>query len=232
VVVIPRNIGFSKMVNDLMKNIFENNPIVIFVILLILFILIGSAGIGFAITNPNPLPLMGWIVFLGFIVIPGIIIYSLTFGFEISNKQTKTIEDRRDSLLCDEKGFSVVMPLHAATWIIHWDSIETIIYTNFSSDDEAYYSFKLNKIPEYSVHENPWWLAKLFPMKPKRKSVRVGSDSKNFSQLPHAVKSYLELSEYWKPNQNYDSIQLLFDRQKRTLDEIRKSESQKMICRF
>lgn len=87
------------MVDSLMKNIFDNNPMVIFVILLLLFILMGCAGIGFAITNPNPLPLMGWIVFLGFIVIPGIIIYSLTVA--ISHKRAKEIADMQ--LLFDKQ---------------------------------------------------------------------------------------------------------------------------------
>jgi hypothetical protein len=213
------------MVNSLMKNIFENNPMVIFVILLFLFILMGCAGIGFAITNPNPLPLMGWVVFLGFILIPGVIIYHLSRISKPKVRLAKVIEDKRESLLFDENGISMVMPLHSATWFVNWDSIETIVYTNFSADDYAYYSFDLNKIPEYSGHENPFWLARLFPLKPKRKWVRVSSDSKDFSQVPHIVKQYLELSEYWKPNQHYDSIQLLFDRQKRTLDEIRKSET-------
>lgn len=235
-----------------MKNFFDNNPALIFIIPLIFFLLLGLVGLYFSITSPEPVPFYGWIVIGGFILIPGLIIYSLTIGFEISDKQAQAIEDRRESLVFDQNGISVVMPLQAATWIIHWDSIETIIYTNFSSDDHAYFEFYLNKIPEYVVHENPWWLAKLFPMKPNRKWVRVSGDARNFSQLPNAVKQYLELNkpvdfsdprkgslvsstvkiqngktvttEHWKPKQHYDSTQLVFDRQKRSLEDLDSSK--------
>lgn len=207
-----------------MKKIFENNPTLIFIIPLTIFLLLGLVGLYFATISPEPVPFYGWIVLGGFILIPGLIIYSLTIGFEMSDKQVKAIEDRRESLLFDENGISIVMPLQAATWIIQWDSIQTITYET-SDDDINCFWLELNKIPEYSGHDNPWWLAKLFPMKPRRKWVRVKSDARNFSQLPNAVKQYLGWSEHWKPNTNYASVRLLFDRQKRSLEDVHSSQS-------
>lgn len=216
------------------------------------FILIGSGLLYFFIVIPNPVPFYGWIMPVVFILIPALILNSLTFNVNIgqgfSEKKLKEMEGQRESLLFDEKGIALVMPLMGATWFIRWPSIETIIYTDYRSDDHAWFEFTLDSIPDCQLHENRWWLAKLFPSMPKRKWARVNSDAKNFSQLPQVVKKYLEshqsvdysdsrkgtlisrdveikggittTREHWIPKRDYEPVQLIFDRQKRTLDEI------------
>lgn len=233
-----------------MDNFFTKYSEQIVIASLIVFILIGCGILYLFIVLPADIPFYAWIFPAGFILIPGLILKSiLGFGSGgLSEKQLKQIEDGRESLLFDDKGVTLVMPLMGSTWFIGWDSIETIIYTDYRSDDHAWFEFTLNTIPDYKLHENSWWLAKLFPSKPKRQWVRINSDAKHFSQLPDAVKKYLELNqpvdfsdsrkgalvdrkqeikngvsvttEHWKPKQDYEPVQLVFDRQGRALEEL------------
>lgn len=98
-------------------------------------------------------------------------------------------------------------------------SVSSRTVIGMCTDDQAHFEIQLNKIPDYQIHENSWWLAKIFPLNPKRKWVRVSAEARNFSQLANTVKQYLGWSEDWNSLSNYAAEQLLFDRQERTLKD-------------
>lgn len=233
----------------MMKNIFEKHPMLIFIIPLTLFLLVGCGLLYLMIVTSEPIPFYGWIIAGGFIGVPALILMSFIWGGPaISEKQAQAMEEQREILEFNENGLSLIMPLLAATCFIRWNTIETILYTDYDTDDYVQFLIYFSMTPVVSYHPNPWWLARLFPFKIRKKSLVIKGPCKNFGLLPAMVEKYLgrvELSEFndqrkgtlvsrtiksdgnkkvttehWKPKVNRESCRIVYDRYQRPLDQI------------
>lgn len=171
---------------------------IVFILPLIFFLLIGISAFYFAIKFPKNVPIYGWIIILIFLIVPIILIYRFIYGFTISVKQQKQIEDNRNKLTYSSKGLIIEMPLFDKNCFIDWRSIDAVIYYNYfvSSDFTIYnegYTFYLNTIPVYIKYEKEWWLNKLFPKDSRSKIIDIKNDTRHFSEIPNVLHDYLNL---------------------------------------
>jgi energy-coupling factor transporter transmembrane protein EcfT len=184
---------------QMIKKLIERNAITIFFILpLSFFSIIGFVSIYFAIKFPENVPIYGWITILIFAIIPLILIYGFVFGFTISEKQQKQIEENQKTLTFMDEGITIEMPLSDKNCFINWKSIEAIVYYNYvvSSDFTEYYEgykLYLNTIPVYTKHEKQRWLNKLFPKDAQSKIIDIKNDTKYFFEMPNMIQNYLNL---------------------------------------
>lgn len=227
----------------------------IFIIPSLIFAIIGFIALYFAIKFPENVPFYGWVTISIFAIFPLIIIYGFIFGFSISEKRQKPIENRLDSVSADNAGISLEQTIFDKTCFISWNSIDAIIYYNYyvSSDFTEYYEgykFYLNTIPVYTKYEKQWWLNKLFPKDSTNKIIDIKVETKHFQEIPKMIENYLRTKsnidfknpmkgtlistktyqsknktttiEKWKPNNN-DREQIVFNKLKLTIDEIKKN---------
>lgn len=182
----------------MIKKLIEKNAKLFFFILpLSLFSLIGFVAFYFAIKFPENVPFYGWITILIFAIIPLVLIYGLVFGFSISEKQQRHIEERRNKLFSDDKGITIEMPLFDKDCFISWQSIDAIIYYDYvvRSDFTEYYvgyNLYLNTLPIYTKNEKQWWLNKLFRKDSHSKIINIKVETKCFEEIPKIVEKYLK----------------------------------------
>lgn len=190
-----------------------------------------------------------------FILGPGLILYGLTFGFRISEKTIKKQKERQESVSFDNNGIWYKLPLFDTTQFINWKIIETVIYTNYQSNDNAQFIFHLTQPPIQTMTENPWWLNKIFPfVRRNKKEIIIEDDCKNFQEIPKMLETYLvktnpiDLSEdsrkgtlvssettiknntirteeHWKPNNNDEREKVIFDKYNRNIEQINKQRN-------
>lgn len=231
-----------------MKRIFEKNPVLIFIIPLVIFFLIGCALLYFAVLKSAGVPFYGWIVIGAFIIIPILLIYGFVFGFSPS----KAIETPKNQLVFNPDGINFEMAIFDCSCFIKWTSIDTIIYSDSRNEDYAQYIIFVNELPECTQKENPWWLNRLFPYKQRHNKIRIKSDAINFTALPDLVEKYLRSKvdfefkdsrkgtlidsktftkgnthttiEKWKPASNYEPFEMIYDRYGLTLHDIQKRD--------
>lgn len=124
------------------------------------------------------------------------------------------------------------------------------VSSDFTEHYEGYKLY-LNTIPVYTKYEKQWWLNKLFPKDSKSKIIDIEVDTKGFSKIPNMVENYLETKttidfkhpmkgtlissktyksenksqtiEKWKPNNDRESEQIIFNKLNRTIEEIKKN---------
>lgn len=232
-----------------MKKIFENNPLLVFIIPLAVFFLLGCGLLYLGIFGSKGLPLSGWIMTGVFTVIPAVLIYGFLFGFSISEKQQQAIEARRSELQFNQQGMTVLMPLFDQNCFIQWCSIDTVLYSDLRQEDYSEFTFYLNTLPSYTKTEKQWWLNRLFPQHPKKMKINIKSDCRYFETLPDMLKKYLDSNlrfefkdsrkgillesettskgnvetrtEKWLPVKNYEPLELVYDRYNRTIDELK-----------
>ncbi|MFB9077965.1 hypothetical protein ACFFLS_04765 [Flavobacterium procerum] len=181
---------------NLRKWIAKHSHLIFFIVPLSIFSLIGFLVLIFAITLKWNVDLLGWITISAFAFFPLYLIYGFIFGFSISEKQQKRLEERQNKILFDDKGITIEMPLFDKDCLISWQSIEAIIYYNYivSSDfTEHYEGYKLylNTIPIYTKYEKQWWLNKLFPKDSQSKIIDIDNKTKYFLEIPKIVEKYL-----------------------------------------
>ena len=234
----------------------KNSLFVFFILPLSIFSIIGFTILFFAIKLNWDVDFLGWVTISLFAIFPLILIYGFIFGFSISEKRQKEIEDRLDSLSATEKGMSIELKIFDKTCFVSWNSIDAIIYYNFyvSSDFTEYYEgykLYLNTIPVYTKYEKQWWLNKLFPKDSKSKVIDIKVDTRGFGKIPNMIEDYLktkttidfshpmkgtlisskiynsenktQIIEKWKPNSSKESEQIIFNKLKRTIEEIKKN---------
>ena len=112
-----------------------------FLIPFLLFEIIGFIALYFAIKFSENVPFYGWFTIFIFVFVPLIIIYGIFFGFSISEKRQKQIEERLGSVSANDEGISLEQTIFDKTCFISWNSIDAIVYYNFyvSSDFTEYY---------------------------------------------------------------------------------------------
>ncbi|WP_316803568.1 hypothetical protein [Pedobacter nototheniae] len=185
-----------------------------------------------------------------FVLVPSLLLFDLTYGFSISEKNIKKQAERQSSVAFDQEGIIYKMPLFDTTLLIYWDSIKTVIFRNYNSDENAQFIFYLTKLPLQTLSENPWWLNRIFPNAIKNKNVIViKDDCKGFREIPKMIETYLgkvkafdpsedhrkgtllsskttikqnavQTEEHWKPINNYEPEKVIFDQFDRNIDEI------------
>ena len=213
----------------------------IFSIPLFLILSVGVAALYFGLKFPENIPIYGWIVIALLVLIPVILIYGIIFGFNISKKQYKVIEDRRESILFSEEEICLSIPIFDIDCHIKWSIINRIVYEDHTQSEyptNTAFKFYLNETPHYSKHEKQWWMNRLFPFSSKRKEIVVKDDCKGFYELPEMIQKYLgtkldadfekgilvsskttyrnnekQTFEYWKAKKGYKYRQIIFSRQ-------------------
>jgi len=191
-----------------------------------------------------------YIVSVLFILFPGIILYGLNFGITISEKTNKKQAERQENVTFDKNGIWYKLPLFDTTQFINWKTIETVIYTNYQFDDNAQFIFHLTHPPVQTMTENPWLLNRIFPFALKNKrEVTIQDDCRNFHEIPKMLETYLvntntidlttdyrkgtlvsskttsndntiRIEEYWKPNNNYERENVIYDKYNRSFEQI------------
>jgi len=77
------------------------------------------------------------------------------------------------------------------TQFISWEIIETIIYSNYHSDDQAQFSFYLTQPAIQIASEKPGWLAKvLLPLIKTSKKVVIYENCINFREIPKMLEKH------------------------------------------
>ena len=190
-----------------------------------------------------------------FILFPGLLLYGFTFGFKTSEKTIKKQAERQESVTFDNNGISYKLPIFDTTQFINWKTIETVVYTNYQSDDNAQFIFHLAQPPTQTMTENPWWLNRLFPFALRnRKEVTIEDDCKNFEKIPRMLAKYLantnpidltedyrkgtllsskttiknntiKTEEHWKPSNNYEREKVIYDKYNRTFEQIKQAKN-------
>jgi hypothetical protein len=174
----------------------KNNKFIFFILPFSIFSIIGFSILFFTIKLKWNVDLLGWITISIFAFFPLLMIYGFVFGFSISEKRQKEIDDRKNKLLSDDTGITIEMPLFDKNCFISWKSIDAIIYYNYlvSSDfTEHYEGYKLylNTIPIYTKYKKQWWLNTLFPKDSQRKIIDINNETKCFWEIPKIVEKYL-----------------------------------------
>lgn len=178
------------------KWMMKHSRLVFFIFPLLMFSIVGLIVLFLIVTLKWNVDLFGWITVSLFVFSPLILIYGLLFGFSISEKQQREIGNRQDKLFSDDKGITVEMPLFDKDCFISWQSVDAIIYYNYTvnSDFTAHYEgykLYLNVVPIYIKHEKQWWLNKLFPKDSQSKIIDVNNKTKCFLEIPQMVEKYL-----------------------------------------
>ncbi|MBC8985364.1 hypothetical protein H9X96_06215 [Pedobacter sp. N36a] len=223
-----------------MKRIIEKNPVLIFVIPLLIFFLIGCALLYFAAHTVEMIPFYGWILIGAFIILPMLVIYGFVFGFSPRN----AVASNSNQLIFSPDGINFEMVLFDCSCFIKWNSIDSIIYSDSRNEEYAEYIIYVNELPVCTQKENPWWLNRLFPYQQKHHKISIKSDAVNFKDLPDLVGKYLQskvsfefkdsrkgtlidsktftegstrtTTEHWKPARNYEPFEMIFDKYNRT----------------
>lgn len=223
-----------------MKDIFNKNPKLIFIIPLGIFLLVGLLLLFFAMKYPDHVPIYGWITIILFISVPAFCIYGFTYGFHISEKQQRAIEKQRNVMSYSQEAIKIYKPIVDGTYSIKWPIIDKIVYSDYPSDTHAYYTFYLNDFPEFIKNEKQWWLNRLFPASARSKKLSINNDCQHFYDLPEALKKYLKITtevafvdhrkgklikseqihksgytetiEHWQPNRDVKWEKILFQR--------------------
>ncbi|WP_027388658.1 hypothetical protein [Chryseobacterium gregarium] len=227
------------------------NPFIIINLLLGLFIGIGLGLTVFMILQDVKI-IGAYIVSVLFILFPGTLLYCLNSGFSVSEKTVKKQAERQEHVIFDANGIWYNLPLFDTTQFINWNIIETVIYTNYQSDDHAKFIFRLTKPPVHTMTENPWFLNKIFPFALRnKKEVTIEDDCKNFREIPKMLETYLtntnpidlnaddrketllsskttgkngtvRTEEHWKPDNNYERERIVYDKYNRNSEQIRR----------
>jgi len=230
------------------------NPLLVIKLLLGLFICIGLALTIFIIVHRNKI-VGAYVVSVLFIGFPGIILYGMTLGFRVSEKTITRQIAQQESVTSDHKGLYYQIPLLKTTQFISWEIIETIIYSNYHSDDQAQFSFYLTQPAIQIASEKPGWLAKvLLPLIKRSKKVVIYENCINFREIPKMLEknfssinpvdinevhgkgtllrskttlreNTIQIEEYWKPNPNFEPEKVIYDRYNRTIDELKQSKN-------
>ncbi len=186
-----------------------------------------------------------------FILVPGTLLYGITFGFKVSERTLRKQAERQKSISFDSKGMTYKMPLFDISQFIDWKTIETVIYTAYQTDDNLKFIFYLTQPASQTMTENPWFLNRVFPFAFKnRKDITIEDDCKNFQEIPEMLKKYLgdidfvdlteddrkgtllgskttiknnsiRVEEHWQPNQNYERHKVVYDKYNRTFEQIK-----------
>ncbi len=220
-----------------------------FTIIKLLLALFMSIGLGLTVFMIiQEVKIIGaYVVSVSFFLLPGMILYGLTFGFKVSEKSLRKQVERQESLTFDANGMSYKLPLFDTIQFISWGTIETVIYTNYQSDDNSKFIFHLTEPPHQIRTENPWFLNRLFPFASRnRREITIDDDCKNFHDIPVMLDKYLaktnpvdltedykrgtllssetkikgatiKTEELWKPNNTYEREKVVYDRYNRTL---------------
>ncbi|MGJ1333818.1 hypothetical protein [Sphingobacterium sp. UBA1897] len=230
------------------------NPLLVIKLLLGLFICIGIALIILMMVH-NSKVVGAYVVSGLFILFPGIILYGMTVGFRVSEKTITRQIAQQESVTSDHKGLYYQIPLLKTTQFISWEIIETISYSNYHSDDQAQFNFYLTQPAFQIASEKPGWIAKaLLPLIKKSKKVVIDENCINFPEIPKMLEKYfspihpvdmceshkkgtllssknivmentIQIEEYWKPNPNFESEKVIYDRYNRTIDELKQSKN-------
>ncbi|HAL54361.1 hypothetical protein [Sphingobacterium multivorum] len=230
------------------------NPLLVIKLLLGLFICIGIALTIFMMVHGSKI-VGAYVVSVLFILFPGIILYGMTLGFRVSEKTITRQIAQQESVTSDHKGISYQIPLLKTTQFISWEIIETIIYSNYHSDDQAQFSFYLTQPAIQIASEKPGWLAKvLLPLIKTSKKVVIYENCINFREIPKMLEKHfssinpvdinevhgkgtllrskttlrentIQIEEYWKPNPNFEPEKVIYDRYNRTIDEQKQSKN-------
>ncbi len=225
------------------------NPFLIINLLLGLFICIGLGLTIFMIVQDVKI-IGAYVVSVLFILFPGTILYGLNFGFTISAKTIKKQDEKQEIVTFDTNGIWYKLPLFDTIQFMSWKTIETVLYTNYQSDDNAQFVFHLTHPPVQTMTENPWFLNRIFPfLSRNKKEITIQDDCKGFYEIPKMLETYLidtntidlttdyrtgtlvgskttikgnmiKTEERWKPNNNYEREQVIFDKYNRSFEQI------------
>jgi hypothetical protein len=230
------------------------NPLLIIKLFLGLFICVGI-GLTILMIAHDSKVVGAYFVSGLFILFPGIILYGMTAGFRVSEKTMARQIAQQERVTSDAKGLSHQIPLLKTTQFIAWETIETIVYSNYHSDDRVQFIFYLTQPAFQIASEKPGWIAKaLLPLIKKSKKVVIDENCINFPEIPKMLEKYfspihpvdmceshkkgtllssktivmentIQIEEYWKPNPNFESEKVIYDRYNRTIDELKQSKN-------
>ncbi|WP_293907154.1 MULTISPECIES: hypothetical protein [unclassified Sphingobacterium] len=229
------------------------NPFLVIKLFLGLFICIGIGLTIFMIIHGSKV-VGAYFVSGLFILFPGIILYGLTVGFRVSEKTIERQTALQESVTANHKGLSHHVPLLNTTQFIPWNTIETVVYRNHHSDDKAQFSFYLTQPADQIKSKQPGWIAKvLLPLITKSKTVIIDEDCISFREIPKMLEKFfvpinsvnmnevhgkgrlissntivknniIRVEEYWKPNPDFESEKVIYDRYNRTFDQLKQSK--------
>lgn len=188
-----------------------------------------------------------YFVSVALIIVPGIILYGLTFGFTIAERRVRKQIQRQESISFDDKGIAYTLPLSGTRLLIDWTMIETVIYTNYSFDENARFIFLLLQPSiQERTEEDPLLINTLSQFSLGNKVI-VKDDCRNFSEIPKMLEKYLgninpidstkdpgkgklvssktnikkiEAEEQWNRKNHYETEQVIYDRHNRTFEQV------------
>lgn len=193
---------------------------------LIVFSIIGFVLLFFAINLQWEVTFLGWLTIALFAFFPLLVVYGIVFGFSVSEKQQKRMEERQNSLSGNEKGMTIEMPLFDKRCFIEWTSIEAVVYYNhiFGSDFTTYHQgFKvyLNTPPRYTKYEKQWWLNRLIDRDSHLMMIDVTDGTLGYKEIPLMLEKYLSTIEKWNPYSKEQNI-IIYNRSNKSMEDLKK----------
>ncbi|TDO20908.1 hypothetical protein [Pedobacter duraquae] len=230
------------------------NPVLVIKLFLAIFFCVGLGLTVFMVIEH--VKIIGAYIVSGlFILVPGTLFYGFTFGFKISEKTARKQAEIQDSISFDNMGISYKQPIFDTTQFIEWKFIETVLYTNYQSDDHQQFIFYLTQPAVQTMTENPLILNKIFASRfGKKKKITIEDDCRNFHQISEMLEKHLlnikpfdwtedekkgillssktqikndtiKTEEFWKPNNNYDRERVVYDLLSRTFQQIKQAKN-------
>lgn len=230
------------------------NPFLIINLLLGLIICIGLGLTIFLVVQDVKI-IGAYIVSVLFILFPGTILYGLNFGFNISEKTIKKQDEKQEIVTFDSNGICYKLPLFDTIQFMGWKTIETVLYTNYQSDDNAQFVFHLTHPTVQTMTENPSFLNRIFPfLSRNKKEITIQDDCKGFYEIPKMLETYLintntidlttdyrkgtlvnskttikgnsiKTEQHWKPHNFHAREQVIFDKYNRSFEQIQRRET-------
>ncbi|MCT3788236.1 hypothetical protein HZQ67_12735 [Elizabethkingia anophelis] len=177
------------------------NPLIIFKIFVVLFILIGITVITLMIKNGMSIYYISASVLSSLLLL--FILYSLNKSIPSSHKTISRIENNKEKLEFNERELIINSPRMEHRKIIGWNMIEAIYCLNMIPLDGTYHNFEytifLNQPAKIVKYSNFSWYNKLFVSENNSVEIKINDfNNIDFNKFHPAIEKYL-LKEEMEP---------------------------------
>ncbi|MCT4287235.1 hypothetical protein [Elizabethkingia anophelis] len=170
------------------------NPIIIFSILIVVFLLIGISVTVLMVKNGMNIYYISASVLLNILLF--FTLYSINKGIPSSHKTITSIENNKDRLEFNERELIINSAVLEHKQIVVWNNIEAIYCLNIIPLEGTYHNFEysifLNQPARIVKYSNLSWYNRLFSSENNSLEIKVNDyNNIDFNKLHMAIEKYL-----------------------------------------
>ncbi|MGL6128745.1 hypothetical protein [Chryseobacterium artocarpi] len=170
------------------------NPIIIFNILIVIFLLIAIAVTVFMVKNGMNIYYISASAFTSLLLL--FILYSINKGIPSSHQVISTIEKNKERLDFNDKELIINSPVMEHKQIIEWNNVEAIYCLNMIPLDGTYHNFEysifLKQPAKTEKYKDLSWYNKLVSSENNSLELKINDyDNIDFKKFHPAVEKYL-----------------------------------------